>query len=239
MTFRHLLGLSILSCVLTFSSTTLAATSTTGQIDYERSIEAVVRNKYFYKSGKLEVAGVGGVMPYDSLVNHYMAGGKLTWHLSDHYGWEIIDAQFTFPSLTGYVQELAKAKGIANLQFAKLKMMITSNFLFSPIYGKIRFFGSQILYYDIYATIGAGMARTETVRLNSSGAGTAATESSVRTGFDPAFDFGIGFKIFVNDAVGIVIDFRDYITHTDVYGKKSLKSNFSVLAGVSMFLPTF
>jgi outer membrane beta-barrel protein len=233
-----LLALSILG----FGTFVFAASSTgnTGsQIDYERSIESVVRNKYFYKSAKLEGSATAGAMPYDSLVNHYMVGGKLTWHLSDHYGWEIVDAQVAFPSMTGYVQELAQAKGIGNLQITKLNMIFTTNFLFSPVYGKIRFFGSQILYFDIYAVAGFGMAKTETVKLSSPASGTAATQTSLRSSFDPAFDFGIGFKIFMNDAMGILIDFRDYVTYAEVYGKKSMKSNFSVFAGVSFFLPTF
>ena len=51
---------------------------------YEREIQAIVRNKYFYKTGRLEATFNGGVMPYDSLVNHYMLGGKFTWHIADH-----------------------------------------------------------------------------------------------------------------------------------------------------------
>jgi outer membrane beta-barrel protein len=207
------------------------------QTDQERSMSAVVRNKYFYKAGRIEIGGTAGAMPYDSLVNHYMLGGKATWHLSDHYGWEILDAQLAFPAVTGYTSDLVKAKGISNLQTSKLNMILTTNLLVSPIYGKIRFFGSQVLYFDFYFSGGPGVARTETIKLSNSG-GTAVT-SSVRTGFEPAFDFGLGFKIFMNNAMGLMVDFRDYVTYTEVYGKKALKSNFSVFAGLSFFLPTF
>ena len=220
-------------------TTSQAAKKTDSQGGYERSIEAVVRNKYFYKTNKLELGITGGVMPYDSLVNHYMGGARLDWHLSDHYGWEVIDAQFAFPSLTGFVTDLAREKGLSNVQTSQLKYLVTTNLLLSPLYGKIRFFGSQVLYFDIYLVVGGGVANTKTVKLSSSASGTAATETEVRSGMEPLVDFGLGIKVFMNDSLGLIFDFRDYLTFTEVYGSKKPRSNFSVFAGLSFFLPNF
>lgn len=236
--------------ILLFTTVSLAAPEKTSppptagsnfdsQGEYERGVEAVVRNKFFYKAGRIEVTGAAGVMPYDSLVNHYMVGGKLTWHLADHYGWEILDANMAFPSVTSFTSGLAQERGLSNLQATKLKQMFTTNFLLSPLYGKIRFFGSQILFFDIYFVVGGGLANTETFRLSTTGPSIAATESSVRTGMEPVFDFGIGFKIFMNQMMGIVVDLRDYVVYSEVYGKKAPKSNFSVFAGMTFFLPNF
>lgn len=209
------------------------------QIDYEREVGAIVRNKFFYKKGRFEAGITGGVMPYDSLVNHYMVGGKLTWHLHDHFGWEIIDIQKAFPSVTSFASGLVQDRGISNLQTTQLNYSLTTNLLLSPFYGKIRFFGSQVLFFDIYLALGGGMASTETIRLASTGIGVAGTQTSIRSGMEPCFDFGLGFKIFTNNFLGLVLDLRDYVVFSETYGKKNPKSNFSVFLGLSMFIPTF
>lgn len=229
-------------CVF-LSSLSFAAEVKSDNLDkqggYEREIQAIVRNKFFYKAGRFEVTGTAGVMPYDSLVNHYMFGGKLAWHLTDHYGWEVLDAQMAFPSVTGFTSGLVQERGLSNLQATKLKQIFTTNFLLSPLYGKIRFFGSQILFFDVYFVLGGGLANTETFRLATTATGTAGVESTIRTGMEPCLDFGIGFKVFLNQMMGLVVDLRDYVVYSEVYGKKSPKSNFSVFAGLTFFLPTF
>ena len=205
------------------------------QNDYERSINAVVRNKYFYKTNKVEVGATAGVMPYDSVVNHYMVGGKATWHFSDHFGWEVADVQLGMPSITSDIRTKVDSNSLSNVQFSQINLMATSNLIVSPIYGKIRFFGSQILYFDIYTVLGAGMAKTKTIKLSSA----APKESTARQGMEPALDFGLGVKIFTSDAVALLIDLRDYVTFSEVYSSRKPRSNFSVFAGLSFFLPTF
>jgi len=221
------------------ASQTFGAVEHTAQDDYEKSIEAVVRHKHFYKAGKFELGVVAGVMPYDSLINHYMAGGRLTWHLADHFGWEIADLQKTFPSLTSFSTDLVSSKGISNLQTVRIGALASTNFIISPLYGKIRFFGRQVLYYDIYLVLGGGMAHTEVLQLSASGTNQPVTQSILKSGFDPMFDFGFGFKVFTNDAMSVLIDMRDYVIDSKIYGGNSLKSNFSVYVGLSFFLPFF
>lgn len=226
-------------CSYAFEASAIPEAPAKPQNDYERSTEAVIRNKNFYKSGRLELSGVAGLMPYDSLINHYQVGGRLTWHLSDHYGWEILDAQVLFPSITSFTTGLVSEKGISNLQTPRLKMMFATNFLLSPIYGKFRFIGSSVLHFDAYLVAGFGLVNTETVRFGATAKGNPAVESIAYSGFSPMFDFGFGFKIFLNDAMGLLVDFRDYVTISPVYGVTTLKSNFSFFMGLTFFIPTF
>ncbi len=73
--------------VLCVAARAFAVTDTIkpAQADYERTIHAVVRAKNFYKEGRLEIAPVIGIMPFNSLISHYAFGGRLTWHLHDHF----------------------------------------------------------------------------------------------------------------------------------------------------------
>ncbi len=212
-----------------------ASKSTETQNNVERSINAVVRNKYFYKTNKIELSGTAGAMPLDSVVNHLLVGGRATWHFSDHFGWEIAHIQVASPSITGNIKDIVTANSLSNVQFSQINLLATSNILLSPIYGKIRFFGNQVLYFDIYSVFGFGLANTKTIKLSSS----APVESTVRQGMDPVFDFGLGVKIFTGDALAILIDLRDYVTFTEVYSSRKPRSNFSVFAGLSFFIPNF
>ena len=204
------------------------------QGESEKESSSVVRNKIYYKPGKFELAATGGLMPYDDVNNQYFAGGKVSWHLSDSWGWEILDVHKSFASVTSWANSLVKDKGISNLQTVQLDYLATTNILFSPFYGKIRVFGSSIVYFDLYTALGGGVARTKTIRLSS-----VDPESTIRTGTDPVIDFGLGFKFFLNQSMGLVLDLRDYLTFSENYGKRSAKSNYTVFLGVNFFIPNF
>jgi outer membrane beta-barrel protein len=209
------------------------------QEDYERQNQTVVRNKIFYKEGRLEVELLAGVMPYDSLVNHYLAGGRLDWHISDHWGWEVIDAMYALPSVTGYTMNTVSTHGISNLQTTQTHLILTSNLLASPFYGKIRLMGREVLYYDIYMVGGVGAENNDTIQASTTAVNGNVSINVLRTGFDPTFDLGIGFKMFLNSAMGMVVDLRDYVSDSQIYGKNVLKSEFAVFVGFTFFIPTF
>lgn len=229
----------LISLIFTSSAFGSVSAASDPQKDYERSINSVVRQKIYYKAGRLEVGGAVGVMPYDSVINHVMAGGRLTWHLSDHYGWEVVDAMLTFPTVSSFTTNLVQSQGITNLQTVKLKMLFGTNFVLSPLYGKIRFFGRQVMHLDLYFLGGIGAANTETLKFVSTGTTTAPSQTVFKTGFDPMLNFGMGFRIFMNSAMALNLDFRDYVVMSQVYGSRSMKSNFAVFGGLSFFLPTF
>lgn len=210
------------------------------QQEYEKSVDGiVVRNKRYYKAGSLELTGLVGTMPYNSLVNYLMVGGRLTWHLADHYAWEIIDLQKAFPSVTSFVSNTVIQNGVSNLQTTELGMTVATNFLLSPFYGKIRFFGSSVVYYDIYLALGGGVANTSILTASTTAAGPSGTyaQTTGAATWDPMFDVGLGFKFFINRAMGLVVDLRDYVVYANPYGNAGLGSNYSVFVGLSFFLP--
>jgi len=206
----------------------------TNQAEFEKQEGLVVRNKLYYKPGKFEFAATAGLMPYDDVNNQYFLGGKATWHLSDYWAWEMVDAQKAFASTSNWVKSLVDEKNISNLQTAQLNYLATTNLVFSPFYGKVRMFGSALVYFDLYAVAGAGFAGTKTVKLSDG-----SPEATVRTGLDPVVDFGIGFKFFLNPSMGLVLDLRDYLTFSETYGKRSAKSNYTAFVGLNFFLPSF
>lgn len=228
---------SFLALICGFSNLGLAAPKLVlpeNQEEFEKTSRLVVRNKLYYKPGKLEFAGTGGLMPYDDVNNQYFVGAKATWHWTDYWGWEVVEFQKAFSSTTDWVKNLVKSKNIPNLQTAQLNYLATTNLVFSPFYGKVRVFGSSLVYFDLYAVVGGGLAGTRTVKLSDGN-----PESEVKTGTDPVFDFGVGFKVFMGPSFGMLLDLRDYLTYSETYGKRSVKSNYTVFLGLNFFLPSF
>ncbi len=211
------------------------------QNKYEKEIQAVVRNKRFYKSGKVELAISAGLLPYDSLFDHYLLGGRLAWHISDHYGWEIVDFQKPFGSVTSFTTSLASnpTKNIAVLQALQLNNMVGTSFLASPFYGKIRFFGAQVVYLDVYLALGLGMVNTTTHEYNHTASSTTFSQTVAATGWDLSLNYGVGFKFFLGNAFSLYFDMRNYMSNSVMYGNRALRSNFTVTGGFSFFLPNF
>lgn len=236
---RSYFVVSLLGCFFwgAASFATLVDSVSKEQVEYERSQQTVVRNKIYYKKGHMEVGLFGSVFPYDSLVRHYMAGGRFTWHYSDHYGWEIADIHVLFPSVTGFTTGLVDSKNIGNLQAPELKLIATSNFVISPIYGKMRFLGDRMLYFDLYLVMGLGLSKVETVKVAKT-AGTVGITTE-RSAMDPTVTLGFGIKLFYNRFMGLTVDFRDYLLFTKIYDASRIQSNFSVGLGLSFFLPPF
>lgn len=234
-------GLIVAVGLSLFSATCLgiATNPASGQDEYEKSVGAVVRNKEFFKAGHFDVAATAGLMPYDSLMNHYQVGGRLTWHVSDHIGWEIVDLNLPFGSPTGYTNELVSTQGLTNgVQAEKIKLMAASNILISPLYGKLRFFGASVIHFDIYLAAGLGYHSSEITKYSGSTGGPV-TETVIGSKGGFLFDVGLGLKLYPSRFMGLTVDLRDYFTTPTLYGNSSPKSNFTVTFGAVFFLPSF
>jgi outer membrane beta-barrel protein len=229
-------GLVVAVGLITFCSPSFASFSE-GQDSYEKSIDSVIRHKEFYKADHLETTFIAGVMPYSSIINHYMLGGRLTYHFSDHFGWEVADLQFAMPSVTSYTTGLVSSSGISNLQAQEYHFLAASNFLVSPFYGKIRLWGAQVLHFDTYLVAGIGAANASIVEFGTSAVNGAVSTVPQGSEWDPMFDFGLGFKLYLNHEFALVLDLRDYVVDATAYGSKALRSNYTVYVGFSFFIP--
>ena len=217
----------------------LAAKDGTAQREYEKSINAVVRDKHYYKPGRFEMGLSLGTMPYDSVVSHYLFGGKFIWHFHDHYGWEILDGSYTTGSVNSFTTDLVKDKVLSNLQTVKIKTILVSNLILSPFHGKIRFAGSSVIHFDVYTFLGGGFSNTDVLKFSTAGTGQPVTETLVKTGWDPTIDFGLGIKFFIGNSFALLFDARDYMVSSETYGNKNFKGNYAVCASATFFLPHF
>lgn len=212
---------------------------TTQQKKYEQEIDAVVQQKNYYKAGHVELAATVGGTPYDSLVSHVVYGGRFSWHISDHWGWEVIDGQVANGALDAYTTSLVDTKVISNLQVPQLKTLATTGLLVTPLYGKIRFFGRQVLYFDIYFTLGMGASNVDIVKLSKMSSSSSVVQTTEATGWYPTGAVGLGVKIFASDLIGIFVDFRDYIISAPLYSTNRIRHNLVATAGLNLYVPWF
>ncbi len=229
----------VISFVFTNIFLGTAAGVSESQQKKEASIEAVVRNKFFDKAGHIELTPTAGIMPFSSLFNQYYAGGRLLWHLHDHYGWEIADVQFSSSSMTSYANDVVVQNQISNVQTAVLKWWGTSNFVLSPFYGKYHLWGHTVLEFDFYLVAGIGAANAQVEQLSATITSTSVSPTRISTNIVPVFDVGAGTRIFLSRSLGVVIDLRDYLSYVNLYNSNTIQSNFALSAGLSFFLPGF
>ncbi|MBI3294715.1 MAG: outer membrane beta-barrel domain-containing protein [Deltaproteobacteria bacterium] len=231
----HLVAAALFLAVSLQNAWALPDQVDTPQKTYESSIDAAVRNKLYYKASSVEFSLLGGTMPYDLTVNHYNLGGRVTWHITDHFAWEILDYQYLIPTVSSFTQDLVQdtTKNVQRLDVVKMKSIAMSTFLMSPFYGKFKFLGNHVIYFDMYTLLGLGAANTETVTYSVSNQNGTSQGSAWPLGFS----FGLGIKLFMNSAMGLVIDFRDYVINSSAYDKAVLRSNYTVSVGLSFFIP--
>lgn len=196
------------------------------QAETEREIKAVVRNKRFYKKGHVEFALGYGLNPFDLVLNNPLAHARLTWHLSDNWGWEVANGFFGSPSGHAYAASLAQTNGISNLQFSGIQWGVTTSIVWTPIYSKVRLWGSTVLYFDGFGVLGGGMASTKLFTYSSPGLNQAATISESASRMEPVVNIGIGFRFYFSRRFAVLLDLRNYLLYSETYGSKSLRSNY-------------
>lgn len=232
---NHCLALALIFSVCLPAFAVIPAVSEQ-QAQNEREIKAVVRNKRYYKRGHFEIAAGAGLNPFDLVLSNQMFYGRVTWHISDSWGWEVANAFFGSPKATQYAADLVQVNGISNLQFTGIKFGVTSNLVWTPIYSKIRLWGATVLYFDGFGVIGGGVAQTQLFTYSSPGLGQAGVLNISQAQMEPCVNLGIGFRMYFSRRFALLFDFRDYILYSTVYGQKTLRSNWMTNVMVSATL---
>ncbi len=131
---------------------------------------------------------------------------------------EKITAELTQPGRSG--QPSTAAPGF----------LANATLTFVPLYGKMMWFGTLPVSYDLQIDVGAGLGRTTTTGL-----------LKAENLFAPMW--GIGTRLFFNDWVALEIGIKDYFMNYaprapagDTEGAKEWTQNFVFTVGVSFFL---
>jgi outer membrane beta-barrel protein len=161
----------------------------------------VVPRKAFLKKHRVEIAPSAGITLNDPLIRHYSFGGELNYYITDVLSVGL-EGQY-------FIKELSERESLTGLQYYlvptlnKLKYHYGFDFGYVMGYGKFGLFNKWIVHWDLNATAGVGIMKTEIIPR--------AFGDASFTNNDIAGQFGLGVRLFVLDWLTLSLTFRDYL----------------------------
>jgi outer membrane beta-barrel protein len=156
----------------------------------------VVQKRKYPKARAFELAPYAGIIPNDAFVVHVPLGVRFTHHLSERFAWEA-SASYTFDvdtALRGFLmdEDANLSAQVRDRQRARLGAGI----LWSPLYGKLAWMNSSVVYLDVFATAGAGAVYTDADDIG--------RDASLR----PEVYLGLGIRVFLSRALSLRLEYR-------------------------------
>ena len=182
----------------------------------ELDLIRVIQRRPFLRRGRVEFSPSIGTNINDSLVNAFLAGASLNYHLTEvmavgAYGGVSLGSE------TDLFDQVIEDYGLF-AQIAQVQWYGGLHFQYAPVYGKFALFNTWIIPWDIYALLGAGYTKTELAG-------------------HPTLSAGAGSRFFMNRWFTLNVELRDHIYNEDYPGGSELVNNLVFNAGVSFFLP--
>ena len=144
-----------LALVSVLAATTF--TSTVARADDEADVKeqqrVVIQNRKF-KLGT-EIAFEGATLPLDPFNKGLGGTARLTFHFNDFNAWEVISATYTYNLNSDLANQLEKNFGIQAQQLPGLLLMLESDYVVKPFYGKFALANRTLLYQEVYLCAGA------------------------------------------------------------------------------------
>jgi outer membrane beta-barrel protein len=127
-----------------------------------------VRNKFFYKSGRIEITPQFGWIATNPLNTEVQAGARITYHFNERLGFEF-EGSYAFLGGAANTNNLARAVlNLAtdsdpsfHLESTDPGALLTGSLVWSPMYGKLNPFGIAIINLDFFFVLGAGYANEQ------------------------------------------------------------------------------
>jgi len=204
-----------------------------------------VSGQLYRKAGKLELTIPAGVVSLnDAFFTKYMAGAKLTYHLSE--SWSLgVNGSIGTSSATGSTSICSvntdpnnpACKPAVNAQLNQvpgdIKWIAGGEVGFSPLYGKLNLFGEKALHFDLSLLVGADLVSYRDV-LGATQANAGATPGTVST---PGGHVGIGARLFFARFMALRLELRDVFYKVSALPTGNLQTQLLAEAGLSFFIP--
>lgn len=139
-----------------------------------------------------------GTQPLDAFVKGVTISGRYTLHFDDFNAWEIAAATYAFNIDTGLKDQLINNFGVQAEALPTLQLVLDSNYVMKPFYGKLALFNRTLLYAELFLVAGVTV--------------TAWSDGSFR----PGPDFGGGLRFFVTEWFSIRTDIRHAVVFNSV-----------------------
>lgn len=169
----------------------------------------VVQKRKYPKAKRMELEVFAGVIPNDAFVVHLPAGVRAAWHGSEHAAWEI--------SASGALDLETDLKGFLEGEDANVSAQVRDRqrarvdvgFVWSPIYGKLAWMNSSVVYVDVSFLAGLGAVYTTAEYLDGA------------EGIRPEAMLGAAVRVFLSRTTSLRFEYRQlgYLRADDPAGE--------------------
>ena len=201
--------------------------------------EDAVRKRRLYRKGRISVAPALGMTLNDAFRRNVLIGVDSAYNFTDELAVGLSGMfGLTYNSSLADQLEEKRSNSVSRGGFTDISYVLTSEAIYTPIYGKAAFAGRISVAYDIHFLGGGGI-------MGFSGGGALDTAS-------PVISLGAGMRVFVQRALSVSFQVRDYLVYRadntvpDVYAdeeqgglsnEKSLSNQFALMLSCGFFFP--
>ncbi|MEE2903416.1 MAG: outer membrane beta-barrel domain-containing protein [Myxococcota bacterium] len=178
-----------------------------------------VQRKAFLKKKRVELFPFFAMNLNDPFYQHFVGGAALAFHLKDSFALELKGGAVVGTISQDAVKLVRVNEGAICEDCPQMKYHIDANLGWAPIYGKISLLGESIIHFDTYFTAGLGAFATD-------------------SGMNPAVNFGIGQRYFLNDWLVGRVEIRDYVFNDSRDQISDLQNVLMLSLSLSGFFPT-
>lgn len=174
----------------------------------------VIRPRYMAKRNRIELGGEGTLIMNQSFIYTLMATGLLDYHFSEMFAFEF-GASYGF-SIDKEDKRILEDEFEINTQILRTQYIFGAGLLWTPIYGKTQLPSGQVVYFDSFGTVQAGMTGIEytyeqCVDPPEDKKDELPAKPAAQTKSYPTLSIGVGQKYFLSQDFGLRWEVRDYI----------------------------
>ena len=160
-------------------------------LDEEQVATYAVQSRLFRLGGELAVDG--GILPINAFSKGLTVGVAFTYHFSNSWAWEIINANYVYKQLdTGLKTELLENFNVQPTDISSIDLMLSSSLVLKPFYGKLALFNRRVVHLEVSVPIGGAWANYTDKQ----------TFGAVS---------GLIFRVFLSPHASVRLDVREYV----------------------------
>lgn len=176
-----------------------------------------VQERDFIKAGRFEIAPIGGWYASDLFASNWTLGGQATFFMTEEFGVELGFAYSrTVVPLIDILEEQEERSFLSDTEYPTYTYL--GHLVWSPVHGKLRWFGASIVHFDLHFVLGTGITRNQLNRgLTYSG--------------------GFGMRVFLTRWLAFRWDVRDHVLEQEILSESRLVSNLLITGGFGIYIP--
>lgn len=142
-----------------------------------------------------------GFLPENAYYVGVVVSGGYTYHFNDLWCWEVVNGFYSFNFNTGLQGILATAgTAVDAAGTQRVIMMLSSNAVVKPLFGKIAVFNRASVQAESYLTAGLGIMQF--------------SQANQANAFSLAPNAGLGMEYWASHRMAAKLDIRDYVAFT-------------------------